>query len=105
MIASFLDKLQPVLEVNGSILVELFTDGGDAEIGRRLAQEVRLLREQHNRDIWFLGKTLVASAGITIMSAFPKEKRWRTRDAALLITATECISKGPSEVADACWRR
>jgi ATP-dependent protease ClpP protease subunit len=85
MVASFFDQLLPVLEVEGSILIELFTDGGDAEIGRRLAQEVRLLREQHARDVWFLGKTLVASAGVTIMGAFPREKRWLTRDAALLI--------------------
>src|SRR5438067_7273627 len=67
------------------ILIELFTDGGDAEIGRRLAEEVRLLRQEHGRDVWFLGKTLVASAGVTVMAAFPKEKRWLTRDAALLI--------------------
>ena len=57
MVASFLDQLLPVLEVEGSILVELFTDGGDAEIGRRLAAEVRLLRQQQGRDVWFLGKT------------------------------------------------
>src|SRR5271154_5192788 len=65
MVASFMDQLLPVLEVEGSILVELFTDGGDAEIGRRLAAEVRLVRQQQRRDVWFLGKTLVASAGVT----------------------------------------
>ena len=85
MVASFLDQLLPVLEVDGAILVELFTDGGDAEIGRRLAEEVRLLGQQHGRDVWFLGKTLVASAGVTVMAAFPKGRRWLTRDAALLI--------------------
>ncbi len=85
MVASFFDQLLPVLEVEGSILIELFTDGGDAEIGRRLAEEVRLLRREHGRDIWFLGKTLVASAGVTVMAAFPKNKRWLTRHAALLI--------------------
>jgi len=85
MVASFLDQLLPVLEVEGSILVELFTDGGDAEIGRRLAAEVRLLRQQQGRDVWFLGKTLVASAGVTVMAAFPKAKRWLTEDAAVLI--------------------
>src|SRR6516225_1355569 len=85
MVASFFDQLLPVLDVEGSVLVELFTDGGDAEIGRRLAEEVRLLRQEHGRDVWFLGKTLVASAGVTVMAAFPKEKRWLTRDAALLI--------------------
>jgi hypothetical protein len=45
MVASFFDQLLPVLEVENFILVELFTDGGDAEIGRRLAEEVRLLRQ------------------------------------------------------------
>jgi ATP-dependent protease ClpP protease subunit len=85
MVASFFDQLLPVLEVEGAILVELFTDGGDAEIGRRLAEEVRLLRQQHGRDMWFLGKTLVASAGVTIMAAFSQDRRWLTRDAALLI--------------------
>src|ERR1700757_1204755 len=63
MVASFLDQLLPVLEIEGSILIELFTDGGDAEIGRRLAEEVRLLRREHGRGILFLGKHLVASAG------------------------------------------
>src|SRR6202047_5487782 len=85
MVASFFDQLLPVLEVEGSILAQLYTDGGDAEIGRRLAEEVRLLRLEHGRDVWFLGKTLVASAGVTVMAAFPKDKRWLTRDAALLI--------------------
>ena len=85
MVASFFDQLLPVMELDGSILIELFTDGGDAEIGRRLAAEVRLLHREHGRDTWFLGKTLVASAGVTVMAAFPREKRWLTRDTALLI--------------------
>jgi ATP-dependent Clp protease, protease subunit len=85
MVASFFEQLLPVLEVEGSILVELYTDGGDAEIGRRLAEEVRMLSHQHGRDIWFLGKTLVASAGVTMMAAFPRERRWLTRDTTLLI--------------------
>ena len=66
MVASFFDQLLPVLEVEGSILVELFTDGGDAEIGRRLAAEVRLLRQQQGRDVWFLGKTLVLLCHLSV---------------------------------------
>src|SRR6201987_4096998 len=85
MVASFFDQLLPVLAIEGSILVELYPDGGDAEIGRRLAEEVRLLQHHLGRDIWFLGKTLVASAGVTIMAAFPKERRWLTRDTDVLI--------------------
>jgi ATP-dependent Clp protease, protease subunit len=83
--ASFLNQVLPVLDVSGSIVVELFSSGGDAEIGRRLAQEVRLLRQAHLRDMWFLGKTLVASAAVTIMAAFPRDRRWLTRDTTLLI--------------------
>ena len=85
MVASFFDQLLPVSDVEGSILVELFTEGGDAEIGRRLAKEVRLLCQEHGRDVWFLGKTLVASAGVTVMAAFPKAKPWLTRASGLLI--------------------
>jgi hypothetical protein len=51
MVASFFDQLLPVLEVDGSILIELFTDGGDAEIGRRLAEECACCRREHARDI------------------------------------------------------
>lgn len=84
-VARFLDQVTPVLDIEGAIVVELFTSGGDAEVGRRLAQEVRLLRERHGRDVWFLGKTLVASAGVTFMSGFPANRRWLTRDTTLLI--------------------
>jgi ATP-dependent Clp protease, protease subunit len=84
-VASFLNQILPVLNVAGSIVVELFSSGGDAEIGRRLAQEVRLLRQAHGRDMWFLGKTLVASAAVTVMAAFPRDRRWLTRDTTLLI--------------------
>ncbi len=83
--ASFLAQMTPVLSVPGSIVVEIFSSGGDAEIGRRLAEEVRLLRKQHGRDVWFLGKTLVASAAVTFMAGFPRDRRWLTRDTTLLI--------------------
>ena len=82
---AFLNQVLPVLDAPGSIVVELFSPGGDAEIGRRLAAEVRLLRQVHGRDMWFLGKTLVASAAVTFMAGFPRDRRWLTRDATLLI--------------------
>jgi hypothetical protein len=82
--ASFLDQVLPALDVPGSIVVELFSSGGDAEVGRRLAQEVRLLRQAHGRDMWFRNKTLVASA-VTVMAAFARDRRWLARDATLLI--------------------
>jgi hypothetical protein len=62
--ASFLSQVLPVLEVPGSIVVELFSSGGAVEV-----EEVRILRQAHGRDMWFLGKTLVASATVTIMAS------------------------------------
>ncbi|HEX3954256.1 MAG TPA: ATP-dependent Clp protease proteolytic subunit [Stellaceae bacterium] len=84
-VAAFLSQLVPVLEVPGSIVIELFSSGGDAEVGRRLAEEIRLLRQVHGRDVWFLGKTLVASAAVTFMAGFARDRRWLTRDTTLLI--------------------
>src|ERR1700690_2441991 len=73
--ASFLSQILPVLGLPGSIVVELFSTGGDADIGCRLAQEVRLLREAHGRDLWFLGNTLGGSAAVTFMASFPRDSR------------------------------
>ena len=84
-VSAFLRQVLPILGLPGAIVVELFSAGGDADIGRRLAEEVRLLRTVHGRDLWFLGKTQVASAAVTVMAAFPRERRWLTRDATLLI--------------------
>ncbi len=66
------------------LVVELTTCGGGAETGRRIALEIRLLR-QAGRRVLFLGKTVVYSAGVTIMAAFPREDRFLTRDTVLLI--------------------
>jgi hypothetical protein len=87
-VASFLNQLLPVLYVPCSSVVELFSSGGDAEVGRRLAQEVRLLRQVHSRDMWFLGKTLVASAAVTVMAAFPRERAAFPRERRWLSPAT-----------------
>ena len=67
------------------VVMELSTSGGDADIGRRIAQEIRLWRQQQHREIFFLGKTFVFSAGITIMAAFPVTRRFITEDCELLI--------------------
>jgi len=84
--AALLSQVLPVLDVPGSIVVEVFSSGGDAEVGRRRAQEeVRLLRQVHGRDMWFLGKTLVASTAVAVMAGFPCDRRWLTRDTTLLI--------------------
>lgn len=67
-----------------SIVLELSTSGGDADIGRRIAQEVRMWQNS-GLEVFFLGKTYVFSAGITIMSAFAPSHRFLTTDCELLI--------------------
>jgi ATP-dependent protease ClpP protease subunit len=70
---------------DGPIVLELSSNGGDADTGRRIAQELRLWQEKEGREVWFLGKTYVFSAGVTIMSAIPRERRYLTEDCEVLI--------------------
>jgi len=70
---------------DGPIVLELSSNGGDADLGRRIAQELRLWQEKDGREVWFLGKTYVFSAGVTIMSAIPRERRFLTVDCEVLI--------------------
>src|SRR5689334_22311892 len=67
------------------LVLEISSNGGSADMGRRIAQELRLWQDQDARQVWFLGKTFVFSAGITIMSAVPRDRRFVTRDCELLI--------------------
>jgi ATP-dependent protease ClpP protease subunit len=82
---NLLDQIHAVRDAGGPLVLELTTNGGDADGGRRIAQEIRLMRQWHGRETWFLGKTAVMSAGVTIMAAFPKEYRYLTRDCRLLV--------------------
>jgi hypothetical protein len=66
------------------LVLELSTTGGDAEVGRRIADDVRLIREA-GRPTRFLGKTMVYSAGATIMGGFLRADRWLSRDAMLMV--------------------
>ncbi len=77
-------RQQSEVQANKPIVMELSTSGGDADIGRRIAQEVRMWQGD-GREVYFLGKTFVFSAGITIMSAFPQTHRFLTADCELLI--------------------
>ncbi|MEN3951258.1 peptidase S14 [Iodidimonas sp. SYSU 1G8] len=85
MLHSFLSQLDAALGKDGLIGVQVFTAGGDADVGRRIADEIRLCREHRGRDLAFFGVTNVYSAGVTIMGAFPRERRYLGRDAVLLI--------------------
>lgn len=82
MLRNFLDQ---VAKLNGdeAVVMELSTAGGEADTARRLAQEVRMLSQA--REVFFLGKTYVYSAGITVMAAVPPSHRFLTRDTVLLI--------------------
>lgn len=82
MLQNYLDQSAKV-EGDGPMVLELSTAGGEADTARRLAQEVRMLSQV--RDVFFLGKTYVYSAGITVMAAVPPSHRFLTRDTVLLL--------------------
>ena len=69
----------------GTLVVTITTLGGDPEIARAMGDDVRLLRDFQNREILFLGKVAVYSAGATFMAAFPVEHRFLTKDTRLLL--------------------
>lgn len=77
-------RQQSEAKTEGPIVMELSTSGGDAEVGRRIAEELRLWQKA-GTEIYFLGKTYVFSAGTTIMAAIPRDQRFLTRDTELLI--------------------
>lgn len=81
----FLDQLNKAMLKDGPILMEVTTEGGAADIACRIAQDIRLCREKSSHDMYFIGKTCVYSAGVVIMSAFEKEKRFLTRETRIMI--------------------
>jgi ATP-dependent protease ClpP protease subunit len=83
MLAKVMDSLQS-LPSGENVILELTTQGGDADMGRRIALELRLARERGHETI-FIGKSNVMSAGITIMSCFPASLRFVDKDCELLI--------------------
>jgi ATP-dependent protease ClpP protease subunit len=81
----FLQRLQEVRGSNEHLVMELNTEGGDADIARRIALEIRLFVRHAEQDAYCVGKTNVYSAGVTIFAAFPRERRFLTEDAVLLV--------------------
>ena len=70
----------------GPVVVEISTLGGDAEMARRMVADVADAREKLKpRRLLFFGKTTVYSAGVSLMAAFPREDRYLSEDAMLLI--------------------
>ena len=84
MYTSFRQQLEQCPS-DGTLVVTITTLGGDPEVARAMGDDVRLLREFHGREILFLGKVAVYSAGATFMAAFPVEKRFLTRGTRLML--------------------
>lgn len=84
MLAEFF-RQQAEAPEEGPIVLELSTSGGNADIGRRIALEVQLWQSHAGRELYFLGKSFVFSAGTTIMSAFLPANRFITTDCQVLI--------------------
>ncbi len=69
----------------GSVVISISTLGGDPEVARAMGDDVRLMRDYTGRELLFLGKVAVYSAGATFMSAFPVDKRFLTRNTRLML--------------------
>lgn len=86
MACSLVDQLANIDEGEEPVTLEITTLGGDAEFARRMVLEIAVARQRLKpRRFVFLGKTVVYSAGVTLMSAFPAQDRFLTSDAMLLI--------------------
>ena len=82
---AFLTQLEAAEQGEGPIAVEITSTGGDADTAHRIALEIGLARRALGRRLVFIGKTIVYSAAVTVMGAFPREDRFLTGDATLLI--------------------
>lgn len=85
MLAHFQDQFAEAAERPDPIVVEVTTVGGDADVGRRIAADIRMFRERTGRAPLLFGKTIVYSAGATILSGFRREDRWLDRECVLMV--------------------
>jgi len=85
MLRTFKDAFAEAEAGPDPVVLELTTTGGDADVGRRIATDIRLFRERTGRRPLFFGKAVVYSAGVTVMAGFPREDRWLSRGTCLLI--------------------
>ena len=85
MLERFQDQFAKARDGSDPIVVELTTLGGDADVGRRIADDIRLFRSRTGRRPIFFGKTSVYSAGASIMGAFLRQDRWLESQCVLMV--------------------
>lgn len=84
MYQSFRDQLCAA-PAEGTLVLTLSTLGGDPEVARLIGDEIRLLGDYDGREILFLGKAVVYSAGATLMANFPADRRFLTRGTRIMV--------------------
>ena len=80
-----IDRLKDIRESQADLVAEINTEGGDADVARRVALEIRLFSRYSGKEAYCIGKSNVYSAGVTIFAAFARRNRFLTDDAILLI--------------------
>jgi hypothetical protein len=76
----FMKQLGDVRANNEDLILELMTQGGDADTARRIALEIRVFQIYSGKNAYAVGKTAVMSAGTTIFSAFECADRVERED-------------------------
>lgn len=80
------DALAQADDSEAPYTIDMTTLGGDPEMARRMMVEIDAARARlKNRRFVFTGKTVVYSAGVTFMAAFPAQDRYLNADSTLLI--------------------
>ncbi|RVD30150.1 MULTISPECIES: ATP-dependent Clp protease proteolytic subunit [unclassified Mesorhizobium] len=82
---AFMKQLGAVRANDEDLILELMTQGGDADTAKRIALEIRVFQRYSGKSAYVVGKTAVMSAGVTIFSAFECADRFLTPDTTLLI--------------------
>lgn len=83
MYAEFRNQLSAAPQ-DGPLVIAMTTLGGNPEVARAMADDVRLIRDA-GRTIYFLGKAAVYSAGAAFMAGFPVECRFFTKGSSILL--------------------
>ena len=80
-----LSRLDAIRSSGDPLIMELNTNGGDADVARRVALEIRFFAKYSGRKCVCTGKSTIYSAGVAVFPAFPKHARYLTEDAVLLV--------------------